>query len=377
MAPTRVSLRPSQTGSPDMPTFPPPSLNASRQIAIREDWLDQVREEALEPGLPIIDPHHHLWERADERYLLPDLLADTGSGHDIRATVFIQCASMYRPDGPEERQALGETEFVNGIAAMAATGFYGRTLAAAGIVGYADLTLGDRVAPVLEAHVAIAGARFRGVRNRTAWHPSPQVRSNLVSPPPGPLAHPDFATGARQLAKLGLTLDVWAYHTQLAQVLELARAVPEVTIIVNHIGGALGTGPFAGKREEVFAAWQPAIRALAAQPNVLVKIGGLAMEVTGFDFHQHALPPTSEHLAACWKPYAETCIEAFGADRCMFESNFPVDKGMASYAVVWNAFKRLAAGASEAEKRALFAGTALRTYRLAEVPGGGALADIG
>ena len=360
-----------------MPSFPPPSLNASRQVAIREAWLDQRQEAALEPDLPIIDPHHHLWEREDERYLLPDLLADTGSGHDIRATVFIQCASMYRPDGPEALRALGETEFVNGIAAMAATGFYGRTLAAAGIVGYADLTLGDRVAPVLEAHVAIAGARFRGVRNRTAWHPSPEVRSNLVTPPPGPLAHPDFAAGARQLARLGLTLDIWAYHTQLPQVLELARAVPEVTIILNHIGGALGTGPFAGKRAEVFAAWQPALRALAAQPNVRVKIGGLAMEVTGFDFHLHDLPPASEHLATCWKPYAETCIEAFGADRCMFESNFPVDKGMASYAVVWNAFKRLAAGASAAEKRALFAGTALRTYRLSEAPGGAALAGIG
>ena len=359
------------------PRFPAPALNAARQIAIREAWVDQCRETALEPDLPIIDPHHHLWERADERYLLPDLLADTGSGHDIRATVFIQCASMYRPDGPEALRALGETEFVNGIAAMAATGFYGRTLAAAGIVGHADLTMGEAVGPVLDAHRAIAGTRFRGVRNRTAWHPSPDVRSNLVTPPPGPLAHPAFATGARELAKRGLTLDVWAYHPQLPLVLDLARAVPEVTLILNHVGGALGTGPFAGRRAEVLAAWRPLLRALAAQPNVLVKIGGLAMEVTGFDFHEHDLPPTSEHLAACWKPYVETCIEAFGAGRCMFESNFPVDKGMASYVAVWNAFKRLTQGASEPERRALFAGTALRTYRLAEVPGGGALAGLG
>ncbi len=352
-------------------------LNAAKQVEIREDWLALgEREEILDPARPIVDPHHHLWDRDGETYLLPDLLRDTGSGHDIRATVFIQCASMYRPDGPAALKPLGETEFVNGAAAAAASGAYGKTLACAGIVGFADLLLGDAVAPVLEAHVAIAGARFRGVRNRTAWHPDAAVRSNLITPPPGPLAEPAFAVGARRLAALGLTLDVWAYHTQLRDVLALARAVPEVTVIVNHIGGALGVGPFAGRRAEVFDPWRADMRALAELPNVLVKIGGLAMEVTGHDFHHHALPPTSLALAAAWKPWVETVIELFGARRCMFESNFPVDKGMASYAAIWNAFKRLAAEAGEGERAALFAGTAIRAYRLDKVPGGGALAGL-
>jgi predicted TIM-barrel fold metal-dependent hydrolase len=357
-----------------MPAIPPPSLNAARQVAIREAWLDQGREAILEPGLPIVDPHHHLWHRDGERYLLEELLRDTGSGHDIRATVFIQCASMYRTDGPPALRPLGETEFVNGIAAQAASGGFGPTMACAGIVGFVDLTLGDRAAPVLEAHMAAAGTRFRGVRNRTAWHPSPEVRSNLISPPPGPLEHPDFVAGARHLARLGLTLDVWAYHTQMPAVMALARAVPELTIIVNHVGGALGVGPFAGRRDEVFRAWRPDMLALAALPNVVMKIGGLAMEVTGFDFHRHDLPPASQHLAETWRPWVETCIEAFGARRCMFESNFPVDKGMASYAAIWNGFKRLAAAAGEAEKAALFAGTATRIYRLAEAPGCAGLA---
>jgi predicted TIM-barrel fold metal-dependent hydrolase len=359
-----------------MSAIPAWSLNASKQVTIREDWLAQHEEEILDPARPIVDPHHHLWDRDGERYLLEELLRDTGSGHDIRATVFIQCASMYRQDGPEALKPLGETEFVNGIAAAAASGSYGRTLACAGIVGFADLLLGDAVAPVLEAHVAAAGPRFRGVRNRTAWHPDPAVRSNLITPPPGPLAEPAFAAGARRLAALGLTLDVWAYHTQLRDVLALAKAVPEVTLIVNHVGGALGVGPFAGRRAEVFAPWREDMRALAGLPNVLVKIGGLAMEVTGYDFHHQALPPSSAALAEAWRPWVETVIELFGAGRCMFESNFPVDKGMAGYAALWNAFKRLAGAAGEAEKAALFAGTAIRAYRLDAVPGGAALAPL-
>jgi predicted TIM-barrel fold metal-dependent hydrolase len=344
--------------------IPPPSLTAKRQVAIRAAWLDQRREEILEPGLPIVDPHHHLWDDPGDRYLLDELLRDIGSGHDIRATVFVQCVAMYRADGPEALRPLGETEFVNGIAAMSASGRYGAARVCAGIVGYVDLTLGDRVEPVLQAHIAVAGRRFRGVRNRTAWHPSPDIRSNLASPPPGPLEDPAFVEGARALARQGLSLDIWAYHTQLPLVLALARAVPEVTIVLDHVGGPIGTGPFAGRRAEVFPLWRRDMRALAGCPNVMVKLGGLAMEVNGFDFHLADLPPTSAMLADAWRPYIETCIEAFGADRCMFESNFPVDKGMCGYAVLWNAFKRLAAGASDAEKAALFSGTASRVYAL-------------
>ncbi|WP_343893788.1 amidohydrolase family protein [Craurococcus roseus] len=345
-------------------------MTASRHIAVREDWLGLVREEALEPALPIVDPHHHLWDQPGERYLLDDLLRDTGSGHDVRATVFVQCGAMYRAAGPEERRSLGETEFANGAAARSASGRYGSTRACAGIVGMADLTLGDRVEPLLEAHMAVAGERFRGVRNRTAWHPSPEVRSNLTMPPPGPLAHPGFAEGAKRLAGFGLALDVWAYHTQLAQVLGLARAVQELAVVVDHVGGPIGVGPFAGRRAEVFAEWKRGMLALAACPNVLVKLGGLAMQAGGFDFHLRDRPPGSAELAEAWRPYIETCVEAFGPSRCMFESNFPVDKGMCGYAVLWNAFKRLAAGASATEKAALFSGTAVRAYRLDRLPPG-------
>ena len=346
-------------------------MTASRQVAVREAWLDQVREEALEPALPIVDPHHHLWDQPGERYLLDDLLRDAaGSGHDVRATVFVQCGAMYRASGPAERRPLGETEFATGAAARSASGLYGPVRACAGIIGMVDLTLGDRVAPLVEAHMAAAGGRFRGVRNRTAWHPSPEVRSNLTLPPPGPLAHPGFAEGAKRLAGLDLVLDVWAYHTQLAQVIDLARAAPELTVVVDHVGGPIGVGPFAGRRAEVFADWKRDMLALAACPNVVVKLGGLAMEVGGFGFHLRALPPTSAELAEAWRPYIETCLEAFGPARCMFESNFPADKGMCGYAVLWNAFKRLSAGASEQEKAALFGGTAVRTYRLDRLPPG-------
>jgi len=351
-----------------------PLLGHGRQIIVREDWLRLTEEPILEPGLPIVDPHHHLWQRAQGSYLLPELLADTGSGHDIRATIFVQCGEMYRAGGPTEEQSLGETEFVTGIAAMSASGRHGKTRACAGIIGMVDLTLGGKVDGLLERHITIAGGRFCGIRNRTAWHPSPEVTSNLVSPPPGPLENPAFHDGARRLAKHGLPLDVWGYHTQLPHLIKLARAVPELTVVVDHVGGPLGIGPFAGKQAEVFPEWKKLILELAALPNTVVKLGGLTMYVTGFDFHRKPKPPGSEELAKAWKPYIETCIEAWGAERCMFESNFPVDKGMCSYPVLWNALKRLASGASATEKTALFSGTAMRVYKLDRLPEGLAVA---
>lgn len=341
---------------------------ATRQIVVREDWLQQTQEPILEPALPIVDPHHHLWAKDHGDYLLPDLLKDTGSGHDIRGTIFVQCGEMYRAGGPAEEKSLGETEFVTGVAAMSASGRYGATRACAGIIGMVDLTLGERVTPLLETHTAVAGGRFCGIRNRTAWHPSPEVTSNLVTPPPGPLEHPAFVKGAKRLAAFGLPLDVWAYHTQLPHVIALARAVPELTVVVDHVGGPLGIGPFAGKQAEVFPEWKRRMQELAALSNVVVKVGGLTMYVSGFDFHRQPRPPGSEELAKTWRPYVETCIEAFGPSRCMFESNFPVDKGMCSYPVLWNALKRLAAGAGVDEKTALFSGTAMRVYKLDRLP---------
>ncbi len=326
-------------------------LTASRQIAVRPDWLALTAEPALEPALPILDPHHHLWDRPDERYLVPDLAADAAQGHDIRGTVFIQCASAYRATGPEEKKPLGETAWVAGQA---------RGPFCTGIVGLVDLTLGARVTPLLEAHVALAPDRFRGVRNRTAWHPDPAVRSNLTAPPPGPLGTPAYVAGARLLAALGLSLDIWCYHTQLPLVLEVARQVPGLTLVLDHLGGPL----HAGRDPAVFAAWRPLMAELARCPNVVVKLGGLAMEVGGWDFHLRPRPPGSAELAAAWRPWMETAITLFGPRRCMFESNFPVDKGMVGYGVLWNAFKRLCSGASAEEKAALFHDTAARVYRL-------------
>ena len=329
-----------------------------------EAWLaKQPAEPILEPDLPIIDTHHHLWQRPNHRYLLDELLADLYTGHNVVATVFAECHSMYRADGPGAFRPVGETEFVAGIAAMSASGLYGSTRVAAGIVGFADLTLGDRAQEVLEAHMQASGGRFRGIRHSAAWDASPVIGNSRVD---GPhlLQQADFRPGLARLTALGLSLDAWVFHPQLADLVDLARAFPNTTIIVGHVGGVLGYGPYTGQKEAVFAAWKPRIAELAACPNVFMKLGGMMMRLAAFDYGKEPLPPSSAQLADCWRPYMETCIELFGANRCMFESNFPVEKMGTGFAVLYNAFKRLAAGASAAEKLALFSGTARRAYRL-------------
>ena len=346
------------------------STEASRGAAhlpIRADWLARRREEPIEPGLPIVDPHHHLWDRPGNRYLLPDIVGDIAQGHDVRATVFIECHAMYRADGPEERRSLGETEFVTGIAAMSASGGYGPARVAAAIVGNVDLRLGERAAALLEAHMAAAGGRFRGIRQSSPWHADPSARGSSVLAPPGLLLDATFRAGFACLGRLGLTFDAWMYHTQLADLLDLARAFPDQPIVLDHVGGALGIGPYEGKRDTVFRDWSAGMRALATCPNVHVKLGGLGMPMTGFDFAARPEPASSSELAEAWRPYFATCVEAFGARRCMVESNFPVDKGMFGYGVMWNAFKRFAQGCSADEKTALFSGTAARFYHL-ELP---------
>lgn len=346
-----------------------PERLAHRQLVVRPEWLALRQEEIIEPALPIVDAHHHLWNRDAVAYLLPELLADTSTGHNIVATVFMECKAMYRKDAASAMQPVGEVEFANGIAAMSASGEFGPTRAVAGIVGYADLGLGAAVREVLEAEIAAGGGRFRGVRNISAWHAIPEARGSSANPPPDALTRSSFREGLRCLASLGLTFDAWMYHTQLGELVEVARSNPDATIILDHVGGALGIGPYAGLRDQVFGEWRKSIHQLAQCPNVHVKLGGLGMRLFGFDVHEGALPPSSQQLAEAWRPYVETCIEAFGAARSMFESNFPVDKGSCSYQTLWNAFKRIAAGASSAEKRALFAGTATRIYRLDEGPG--------
>jgi len=332
-------------------------------------WLKLTSEVPIEPDLPICDPHHHLWHRPDlpgrpgSRYLLEDLLQDVGGGHRIIQTVFVECRSMYREGGAEEMRPVGETEFVQGIAAQSASGQYGTTRVAAGIVGHADLTLGAAVAPVLEAHIAASSNRFRGIRHSSAWDASADLRS-YMSPPKGLLLDSRFREGFACLQKYGLSFDAWLYHPQLTELADLARAFPNVPIVLDHIGGLLGIGPYAGKREEVFRQWESGIAVLAACPNVVVKLGGLGMPICGFAWNERATPPNSTELAEAMAPYYHLCIEQFGANRCMFESNFPVDKVSYSYTVMWNAFKRISKGFSPEVRSALFYDTAMRVYRL-------------
>jgi predicted TIM-barrel fold metal-dependent hydrolase len=336
----------------------------SPYIPVRDDWLARGREDIIDAALPIVDPHHHLWDRPGWRYMLDDLLADTNAGHNISATVFVQCRAFHRADGPEAMRPVGETEFVNGVAAMSASGGYGLTKICAGIVGHADLRNGAATRDVLEAHIRAGGGRFRGIRHITAYDPDPSIMNPAYNPPQGLMFDKTFREGFACLAPLNLSFDAWLYHPQIPDLTALAHAFPGTQICLNHVGGPLAIGAYAGRREEIFATWKASIQDLAACPNVVIKVGGLAMRINGWDFHTKTEPPTSMDLAAAWKPYVDTCIAAFGADRCMFESNFPVDKGSYGYAAYWNACKRLTAEASSAEKTALFSGTAARFYRL-------------
>ena len=333
-------------------------------LEVRPDWLARGREEILEPDLPIVDPHHHLWDRPGWRYLFDDLLADIGSGHKIVATVFCEARAMRRADGPEEMRVVGETEFVNGVAAISASGLYGPTRIAAGIVGHVDLRLGARAKPVLEAQIRAGGGRFRGIRHIGSWSDVPGLMNPGHPAPRRLFGDKTFREGFALLAPLGLSFDAWLYHPQVDDVTDLARAFPDTKIVMNHVGGPLGIGPYRGRRDEIFAEWKRSMLELAKCPNVSVKLGGLGMRFGGFDFFQQPEPPSSRQLADAWRPYLETCIEAFGPGRGMFESNFPVDKGSCSYPAVWNAFKRVAAGATAEVKADLFSRTAAKFYRL-------------
>jgi predicted TIM-barrel fold metal-dependent hydrolase len=333
------------------------------------DWLALTPEAPVEPELPICDPHHHFWDVRSERipyqrYLLHELTADMHSGHNVRSTVFIEARAMYRADGPEEMRPVGEVEFVQGLAAASASGLYGPGRAAAAIVGHANLNLGERVAPVLEALQAASPNRFRGIRHSVTWDPHPEVENTAAHKMQGQLDSDPFRAGARVLAGMGLSLEGWMYFPQLPELADFARAVPNLTIILNHIGGLMRVGPYANRDDEVLATWRSGIAAVAACPNVYMKLGGIGMPRTGFDWHARNKPIGSEELAAAMAPFMTYCIEQFGPDRCMFESNFPVDKVSYSYNVMYNAFKRLSKGYSAAERAAMFHDTAARVYRI-------------
>jgi L-fuconolactonase len=334
------------------------------------DWLALTPEPTLEPELPICDAHHHLWDFRPEpvhyqRYLLQDLAEDLNSGHNVRATVCIEVKTHYRPDGPEEMRPVGEVEFFDRLATESAGGKYGPTRVAAAIIGYADLKRGERVAPVLEAMQAASPERFRGIRHATGWDPSPALVNRDIQ---GVLSSDQYRAGARVLAAMGLCLENSLYHPQLPELAAFARAVPDLTIILNHIGGLVRIGPYANRDDEVLPAWRRGIAAVAACPNVILKLGGVGQVRFGFDWHLRARPIGSAELAAALAPLMHYCIEQFGPDRCMFESNFPVDKISYSYNVVYNAFKRLSKGYSAAERAALFHDTAARVYRIGEAP---------
>ena len=316
-------------------------------------------EVAIEPELAICDAHHHLWERPPSDYLLNDLLEDLRSGHNVISTVAIECRYGYRKDGADELRPVGETEFLESVANRVAADSTIKTRVAAAIIGHANLALGDSVAAVLEAHRAASPTRFRGIRHSATWDESAALRSEA---PRGLLADRGFRQGFRWLQKLGLSFDVWVYHPQLTELADLAKAFSDVTIILNHIGAPLGAGPYAGKRDEVFQFWSNGIAAVAACPNVVVKLGGVGSLRSGYDWHERAVKPSSTELAQVLKPYFELCIDRFGAERCMFESNFPVEKSSNTYVNLWNAFKRIAQKYSDAERAALFHDTAARVY---------------
>lgn len=343
-----------------------------------------LTEEILEPDLPIVDPHHHLWDRTAilsqlpppqhgfehmlrmvPRYLFDELLADMKRGHNVIATVYMECGAFYRASASPAFKPVGEVEFVGGVAAMGASGIYGDVRPCAGIVGHADLKQGEAARDVLEALMDAGNGRFRGIRHSCSYDEDPAVLGPLHGRQgPGLYLDKTFREGFAQLAPLGLSFDAWLLEPQLPDLIDLAKAFPGTQIILDHVGTPLGIGAYKGKREERYPIWKKNIEALAELPNVAVKVGGLAMVFPGFDSFMSDPATPSAKLAEEWRPYVEPVIEAFGARRCMFESNFPVDIGSCTYDVLWNAFKVLAKGASAEEKTALFSGTASDIYNL-------------
>jgi L-fuconolactonase len=336
--------------------------NTPRRLEELRVWTYRRREEALEPDLPIIDPHHHVWDNEHGRYELAEFLEDLSTGHNVVATVFSEVKAMYRAEGPDAMKPVGQVEYVNGIAAASASGRYGKARICEGIVGFADLTLADEVQPVLEALLAAGNGRLRGIRHGTPWDDGAAAHGRSF-PPRHLMLDPSFRRGFARLAPMGLVFDAWMFFHQLPDLIDLAAAFPDTSIVIDHTGGPMGIPPHEN-RDATYATWRAHIRALSAYPNLTMKLGGLGMLYGGWDFHEQSDPPSSEQLARAWRPYIEASIEAFGPARCMFESNFPVDKQSCGYGELWNAFKRITEGCSAGEKAALYHDTASRIYRL-------------
>ena len=328
----------------------------------RFDWLALRQEDAIDPDRMIVDPHHHLWDRSFSTYLAPDLHKDLTATHNVAKTVFVECMANYDDQRFEHMRPVGETVFV---AAEADALDAGGGPSIAGIVGHADMMLGDAVEDVLAAHDAVGGGRFRGIRHATAWDASDEIRNGHGNPFELMMGKDDFRAGARKLAAMGFSFDAWLYHPQIPELAALAAAVPEVTIILDHMGAPLAVGPYGQDRDRTRAEWKASMRLLAANPHVFLKVGGIGMGqhfATGWT--TLAAPPGSEEVAEYWGDDVRFCIDLFGPDRCMFESNFPVDRETLPYPVLWNAFQIMAADYSDAEQDDLFFRTASRVYRL-------------
>ena len=344
--------------------------NALTGFTIRPEWLAATVEPALDPAQPVVDAHHHLYDRPGTRYLLQDYLADIQPGHDIRASVAVQARAMLRADGPLEMRPTGETEFLNGMAAMSASGIYGPARVCAGIVGFADLLLGDAVRPVLERQImaggglSAQGGRFCGIRMPLAWDADVRLLNSAYPSTRDMIDSSAFRVGFTHLAELGLSFDVWAFYPQMSDIARLARAFPQTRIVVDHCGGVVRVGAHAGC-EDLFDIWRAGLDVLASCPNVTIKLSGLGMELSGFDLPALDQAPGSRHLARLWRPWLIQCVEAFGPERCMWGSNFPVDKGSHSLTVGLNAVKCIFGHASQDERDAIFWRTACQFYGIA------------
>ena len=330
-------------------------------------WLNQTTEEIIEPELPICDPHHHFWDKRTERafpkYQLDELMADITSGHNVRSTVFIEARSMYAANLSPDDRPIGEVDYVQGFAAASASGIYGDSRAAASIIGHANLNMGEKVRPLLE-RLALASDRFKGIRHSVTWDPHPEVENTALHKRESQLVSKDFQAGAKVLSDMGMSFEAWLYFHQLPELLEFAKAVPDLKIILNHIGGLVMDGPYSDKKDEVISIWREGIASVAECPNVVVKLGGIGMPRTGFDWHERKVPIGSEELADSIAPFFDYCIEHFGTDRSMFESNFPVDKVSFSYPVLYNAFKRYSKEFSGSERAAMFHDNAVDVYKI-------------
>ena len=339
------------------------------QHITRSEWLRRRCEAALDPERPICDSHHHLWDRPNNRYLVEDFAADLESGHNIVSTVFVECGSEYRTGGSESLRPIGETEFAVRESERATATLASSTNIAAGIISFVDLRLGAEVERIITAHAEASRGRFRCLRHCVATDADNRVPTHRKQPPPGLLADDSFREGFACLAPSGASFEAWAYHPQLSELLELARAFPDTTIVLNHVGGPVGIGPYADNRATVISQWRNSISALAQCPNVYVKLGGFGISIHGFSWESLEQPPSSEVVADATGAFIHHCIDCFGVERALFESNFPVDKVSYSYAILWNAFKRVAARYSTTEQDALFHDNAIRLYRLDERSG--------